>query len=155
MCQTSLSYRLLWTTCKLHKVNKKKSIFNVYSINIHTCKFTFNSLNFSSSLLLLISSVQFSLVTQSCLTLKNPRNRNRPSLPVHHQLPESTQTHVRQVVNTIQPLQPLSSPSPPATNLSHYQGIFKWVSSSHEVAKVLEFQLQDQSFQWTPRRDLL
>ena len=73
------------------------------------------------------------------------------SLPVHHQLPESTQTHVHWVSDAIQPSHPLSSPSPPALNLSQHQGLFKWVSSSHEVAKVLEFQLQHQSFQWTPR----
>ena len=72
-----------------------------------------------------------------------------PGLPVHHQLPKSTQTYVHWVGDAIQPSHPLSSPSPPALNLSQRQGIFKWVSSSHQVAKVLEFQLQDQSFQWT------
>ena len=73
---------------------------------------------------------------------------------VHHQLLESTQTHVHWVTDAIQPSHPLSSPSP-ALNLSQHQGLFKWVSSSNEVAKVLEFQLQHQSFQWTPRTDLL
>ena len=68
---------------------------------------------------------------------------------------ESTQTHVHQVDDAIQPSHPLSSPSPPALKLSQYQGLFQWVSSSHEVAKVLEFQPQYQSFQWTPRTDLL
>ena len=95
-------------------------------------------------------SVQFSSVTQSCLTLCNPMNRSTPGLPVHHQLPEFTQTRVHQVSDAIQPSHPLSSPSPPAPNPSHHQGLFQWVSSSHEVAKVLEFQLQHQSFQWTP-----
>ena len=71
-------------------------------------------------------------------------------IPGHHQLPESTQTHVHRVSDAIQPSQPLSSPSPPALNLSQHQVLFKWVSSSHQVAKVLEFQLQHQSFQWTP-----
>ena len=71
-----------------------------------------------------------------------------PGLPVHHQLPESTQTHVHWVSDAIQPSHPLSSPSPPALNLSQHHGLFKWVSSSHQVAKVLEFQLQHQSFQW-------
>ena len=78
-----------------------------------------------------------------------------PDLPVHHQLLEFTQTHVHQVNDAIQPSHPLSSPSPPALNLSQYQGLFQWVTSSHQVAKVLEFQLQHQSFQWTPRTDLL
>ena len=97
----------------------------------------------------------FSSVAQSCLTLCEPINRSTPGLPVHHQLLESTQTHVHRVSDAIQPSHPLSSPSPPALNLSQHQGPFQWVSSSHEVAKVLEFQLQHQSLQWTPRTDLL
>ena len=76
-------------------------------------------------------------------------NHSMPGLPVHHQLPESTQTHVHRVGDTIQPSHPLSFPSPPAPNPSQHQGLFQWVNSSHEVAKVLEFQLQHQSFQWT------
>ena len=98
-------------------------------------------------------SVQFSSVAQSCPTLCNPMNRSMPGLPVHHQLPESTQTHVYRVSDAIQPSHPLSSPSPPALNLSQHQGLFQWVSSLHQVAKVLKFQLQYQSFQWTPRAD--
>ena len=98
---------------------------------------------------------KFSSVTQSCLTLCDPMNCSMPDLPVHHQLPESTQTHVHRVGNEIQPSHPLSSPSLPAFNLSQHQGLFKWVISSHQVAKVLEFQLQRQSLQWTPRTDLL
>ena len=66
-------------------------------------------------------------------------NRSTPGLPVHYQLPESTQTHVHCVGDAIQPSHPLSSPSPPALNLSQHQGLFKWVSSPHEVAKVLSF----------------
>ena len=93
---------------------------------------------------------QFSSVAQSCLTLCNPMNRSTPGLPVHHQLPESTQTHVHWVSDAIQPSSPLSSPSPPALNIFQHQGLFWWVHSSHQVAKVLEFQLQHQSFQWTP-----
>ena len=92
------------------------------------------------------SSVQFSSVTQSCPTLCDPMNRSMPGLPVHHQLPEFTQTHVHWVGDAIQSSHSLSSPSPPALNLSQNQGLFKWVSSSHQVAKVLEFQLQHQSF---------
>ena len=99
------------------------------------------------------ASVQFSSVAQSCPTLCDPMNRSMPGLPVHHQLPESTQSHVHRVSDAIQPSHPLSSPSPPAPNPSQHQGFFQWVNSSHQVAKVLEFQLQYQSFQWTPRTD--
>ena len=81
-------------------------------------------------------------------------NHSMPGLPVHHQLPEFTQTHVHWVSDAIHPSYPLSSPSPPAFNPSQHQGLFKWVSSSHQVAKVLEFQPQHQSFQWTPRTGL-
>ena len=105
-------------------------------------------------LFILCRSVQFSSVAQSCPTLCGPVNRSMPGLPVHHQLLESTQTHVHRVNDAIQPSHPLSSPSPPALSLSPHQGLFQWVSSLHEVAKVLEFQLQHQPFQWTSRTDL-
>ena len=98
-----------------------------------------------SFLLLFFSSVQFSSVTQSFLTLCYPMNHSTPGLPVHHQLPEPTQTHVHWVGDAIQPSHPPLSPSPPALNLSQHQGLSKWVSFSHQVAKVLEFQLQHQS----------
>ena len=103
----------------------------------------------------LSSIISISSVAQSCPTLCDPMNRSTLGLPVHHQLAESTQTHVHRVGDAIQPSHPLSSPSPPALNLSQHQGLFKWASSLHQVAKVLEFQLQHQSFQWTPRTDLL
>ena len=103
----------------------------------------------------LISSVQFSSVTQWCLTLCDPMDCSTPGLSVHHQLPEFTQTHVHWVGDVIQPSHPLSSPSPPTFNLSQLHGLFKWVNSSHQVAKVLEFQLQNQSFQWIFRTDYL
>ena len=89
-----------------------------------------------------ISSFQFSSVAQLCLILCDPMNCSTPVLPVHHQLPEFTQTHVHCVDDAIQPSHPLSSPSPPAPNPSQHQGLFQWVNSLHEVAKVLEFQLQ-------------
>ena len=92
-------------------------------------------------------AIQFSSVAQSCPTFCNSMNRSMPGLPVHHQLPGFTQTHVHWVSDAFQPSHPLSSPSPPALNLSQQQGLFKWVSSSHQVAKVLEFPLQHQSFQ--------
>ena len=96
---------------------------------------------------------QFISVAQSGQTLCNSMNHSAPGLPVHHQLPESTQTHVHWVMPSNHLI--LSSPSPPALNLFQHQGLFKWVSSSNQVAKVLEFQLQYQSFQWRPRTDLL
>ena len=98
---------------------------------------------------------QFSSVTQYCPILCDPKNRSTPCIPVHHQLPELTQTHVHWVGDAIQPSHPLSSPSPPVFNLSQHQGLFKRVSSSHQVAKILEFQLQHQSFKWTPWTDFL
>ena len=106
------------------------------------------------SLPALFISVQFSSVTQSCPTLCDPVNRSTPGLPVHHQLPEFTQTHVCWVGDAIQPSHLLLSPSLPAPNPSQHQDLFKWVSSSYQVAIVLEFQLQHQSYQWTPRTDL-
>ena len=90
--------------------------------------------------------LQFSSVAQSCLTLCDPMDCSMPGLPVHHQLLESTQTHVHWVSDAIQPSHPLSSPSPPSFILSQHQGLFQWVSSLHQVARVLEFQLQIQSF---------
>ena len=89
---------------------------------------------------------QFSLVTQSCPTLCDPMNRNTPGLPVHHQLPEFIQTHVHWSGDAIQPSHAWLSHSPPVFNLSQHQGLFKWVSSSHQVAKLLKFKLQHQSF---------
>ena len=102
-----------------------------------------------------LSSVQISSVTQSCLTLCDPMNRSTPGLPVHHQLSELAQTHVHRVSDAIQPSYPLSSPSPPAFTLSQHQGLFQWISSSHHVNKVLEFQLKHQSFQWIFRTNFL
>ena len=99
--------------------------------------------------------VSVSSVTQSCSTLCDPMDCSTPGLPVHHQLLELTQTHVHWVGHAIQPSHPLLSPSPPVFNLSQHQGLFQWVSSLHQVAKVLEFQLQHQSFQWIFRVDFL
>ena len=99
-------------------------------------------------------SVQFSSVAQSCPTLCKPMNRSTPSLPVHHRLPGFTQTSVHRVGDAIQPLCPLSSPSPPPLNPSQHRGLFKWVSSTHQVpsigvlatASVLPMNTQD----WSP-----
>ena len=96
--------------------------------------------NVNSSCGCKICSVQFSRsVVSDSLWFQGPHT---PGIPVHHQLPESTQTHLHWVGDAIQPSHPLSSPSPPAPNLSQHQGLFKWVSSLHQVAKVFEFQLQ-------------
>ena len=99
--------------------------------------------------------IQFSSVAQSCPTLCDPMNCSTPGLPVHHQFLEFTQTHVHRVGDALQPSHLLLSPSPPAPNPSQPQGLFQCVNSSHEVAKVLELQPQHQSFQWTPRTDVL
>jgi len=88
-----------------------------------------------------IRSDQIRSVTQSCPTLCDPMNHSTPGLPVHHQLPEFTEIHIHRISDAIQPSHPLSSPSPPAPNPSQHQSLFQWVNSSHEVAKVLEFQL--------------
>ena len=99
--------------------------------------------------------IQFSSVTQLCPTLWDPMNWSTPGLLVHYQIPESTQSHIHWVSDAFQSAHPLSSHSPPALNLSQHQGLVKWVSSSPQVAKVLEFQLQHQSYQWIPWTHLL
>ena len=98
---------------------------------------------------------QFSSVARSCPTLCDRMDCSTPGFPVHHQHPELAQTHVHQVGDAIQPSHPLSSPSPPTFNLSQHLYLFQWVSSSHQVAKGLEFKLQQQSFQWIFRTDFL
>ena len=97
--------------------------------------------NLCHFLLVLLWTDQIRSVAQLCPTLCDPMNRSMPGLPVHHQLLEFTQTHVHRVSDAIQPSHPLSSSSPPAPNPSQHQSLFQWVNSSHEVAKVLEFQL--------------
>ena len=99
-----------------------------------------------------LTPVQFSSVIQSCLTLCDPMDCSMPVFPFHHQLLEPTQTYVHWDGDAIQPSHPLS---PPTFNLPQHQGLFQWVSSSHQVAKVLEFLLQHQSFQWIFGTDFL
>ena len=94
-------------------------------------------------------------VTHSCPTLCNSMDCNVPGFPVHHYLLDFAQTHVHWVSDAIQPSHPLSPPSPPAFNLSQHRGLFQWVISSNQVAKVLKLQLQHQSFQWIFRSDFL
>ena len=114
-----------------------KPAFSLSSFTLIKRLFSFSSL----------SAIQFSSVAQLCPTLCKPMACSMPGFPVHHQLPGLTQTHVHWVGDAIQPSHLLLSLSP-AFNLSQHQGLFKWVSSSHQVAKVLQFQLQHQSFQW-------
>ena len=103
----------------------------------------------------LIILVRFSHSVISCPTLCDPMDCSTPSFPIHHQLPELAQTHVHRVGDTIQPSHPLWSPFSLTFNLSQYQGLFQWVSSSHQMAKILEFQLRHQSFQWIFRNDFI
>ena len=100
-------------------------------------------------------SIIFSSVAQSCPTICDPMGYSMPGFPVHHQLPKLAQTHVHWFGDAIQLFHPLSSPSPPAFNLSQHQNLSKCVTSSYQVAKVLEFQLQHQTFQWTLRTAFL
>ena len=119
---------------------------------VHSWKFTnFLALNRG----LTYSKRSFRSVTQSCPTLCNPMDCSTPGHTVHHQLPELAQIHVHWVGDAIQPSHPLLSPYPSALNLSQHQGLFKWVSSLHQVTKLLAFQLQHQSFQWIFRTDFL
>ena len=120
--------------------SQKKQIIRGSHSNTSFTLLLYNCQFFSSNLRIYIS-VQFSSVAQSCPTLCDPMNRSMPGLPVHHQFPEFTQIHVHRVSDAIQPSHPLSSPSPPAPNPSQHQSLFQWVTSLHEVAKVLEFQL--------------
>ena len=112
-----------------------------YSYTVNAFFFFFLKASYS------FASVQFSSVAQLCPTLCDPMDYSKPGFPVHHQLLVLAQTHVHRVGDAIQPSHPLSSPFPPAFSLCQHEGLFKRVSSLHQVAKVLEFQLQYQSFQ--------
>ena len=148
--QAPLSFTTSWSFLKLTSIElvisypeKKKKIQKAPVWFLFTWKLS------------LVCSSKFSYsVAQSCPTLQ-PHDCNMPGFPVHHQLQEFTQTHAHWVGDAIQPSHPLSSPAPPAFILSQHQGLFQWVSSPHQVAKVLEFQLQHQSFQWIFRTDFL
>ena len=131
-CLNKISTSFRFATFKWNQAsreNARESYYFFFAWKRHKiCKWAF-------------SLVQISSVTQSCPILCDPMNSSIPGLPVHHQLPEFTQTHVHLVGDAIQPSLPLSSPSPPAPNPSQHQSLFQWVNSSHEVAKVPEFQL--------------
>ena len=136
-CQSFL-WPTKWTyNCMILRVKRL-----VVEVNYNCSNNIWLGPNITTNVILYIfSSFQFSSVAQSCPTLCDPMNRSTPGLPVHHQLPEFTQTHVHRVGDAIQPSHPLSSPSPPAPNPSQHQSLFQGVSSLHEVAKVLKFQL--------------
>ena len=154
MIQLSHPYMTAGKTIALTRwtfVGKVKSLlFNMLSRFVIT--FLPKSKRLLISVTMLRPSVQFgrSVVSNSL----RPHESQHTGLPVHQKIPEFTPTHAHQVGDAIQPSHPLSSPSPPAPNPSQYQGLFRWVNSSYEVAKVLEFQLQHQSFQWIPGTDL-
>ena len=113
------------------------------------------ALNSLFMMIWLSSAFQFSSVAQSCPAFCDPVDCSMPGFPVLCHLAELAQTHVHWVSEVMQPSNPLSSSSPPSINLSQHQGLFKWVSSFHQVVKVLEFHLQHQSFQWICRTDLI
>ena len=124
-----IHWKLLWGCC----------FFNSF-IYLFTFAYLLWMLSHISPVLLLGIYQIRSDQSLSRAALYDPMYRSTPGLPVHHQLPEFTQTHVHWVSDAIQPSHPLS-PSPPAPNPSQHPGLFQWVSSSHELAKVLEFQL--------------
>ena len=142
------SSRLSMTLCKSWFISFKKYL-NIY---LFRCTRSYSHMGSS---IFIVASVLFGSVAQSCPSLLNPMNCSTPGFPVRHQLLEFTQTRICWVGDAIQPSHPLSPPSPPAFNLSQHQGLFQWVSSSHQVVKILEFQLQHQTFQWTLRTGLL
>ena len=117
-------------------------LWNLYIISLYRNSATHSLFHVSD---------QIRSVAQSCPTLCDPMNRSTPGLPVHHQLLQFTQTHVHRVTDAIQPSHSLSSPFPLAPNPSQHQSLFQWVNSSHEVAKVLEFQLCRKCNLWSVR----
>ena len=140
----------IWKTTS-NNLHSALTVIDNKCMNRKMKNFTFSSLKIWQNTV----SFHFSSVSQSCPTLRDPMDCSTPGFPVHHQLPEFTQTHVHWVGDAMQQSDPLSSTSPPAFNLFQHQGLFQWVSSSHQVAKVLQFQLQHQFFQWIFRTDFL
>ena len=144
-----------WLFIRILRLTEMNNYFLIdHSLNIFALQFRVYhcvSICFDKSLV----SVQFSSVTQSGPTLCDPTDCSTSGFPVHHQLLELAQTHIRWDSDDIQPSHPLSSPSSLDFNLSRDQGLFQWVNSSHQVAKVLELQLQHQSFQWIFRTGFL
>ena len=140
----------IYSTCESWETQSVKKIYMIQSIKTTKTKKKRIKEMFSTFVagffprtfwIILFSSVQFSSVAQSCPTLCDPMNRSMSGLPVHHHLPEFTQTHVHRVSDAIETSHPLLSPLPPAPNPPQHQSLFQWINSLHEVAKVLEFQL--------------
>ena len=154
--------KMRWFLIKYHGINDDWHvlvlyIYYLYKLN-YICHAVFSASHIWSPERLSCwpkFTLSFSSVTQPCPSLCDPKVYSMPGFPVHHQLPELAQIHVHRISDAIQPSHPLSSPSPLAFNPSQHQGLFQWVSSSHQVAKVLEHQLQHQSFQWIFRTDFL
>ena len=144
ICKFSMSYKYIWIQNWTQSLKKKYRLRN--------CLLMLEAEECSVWIWVQITRLVQSL---SPVWLCDHMDCSTSGIPVHHKLPEFTQTHVHWVGDAIQLSHPLLSPSPPDFNLSQHQGLFQWVSSSHQVAKVLEFQLQHQSFQWTLRTDLL
>ena len=148
-----------WDTSVKHGSRLVSGLLRWYGVLENTASLS-TAWNFSPNVVIrkyyipCLSETSVSSAAQSCLTLCDPMDCSTPGFPVHHQLPEFTQTHVHWVGDAIQPSHPLSASSPPVFNLSQHQSLFQWVGL-HQEAKVLEFQLQYQSFQWTLRTDLL
>ena len=142
-------YSMQWRTIsRLWRVTR--SGFYVTTSDEYLCGWTEKKLQSTFQ-----GQIEFSSLVQSCPTLCDPMDCSTPGFPDLHQLPELPQTHVNWVRDAIQPSHPLSPPSPPAFNLSNHRDLFQWVSSSHQVAKLLEIQLQHQSFQWIFRTNFL
>ena len=139
MCRRKIRYLCAVDVKTPQGTNETKNL-RIRIFNVSKIKPT-NIFKHIPPLISMVPLVQFSSVAQSCPTLCDPMNRSTPGLPVHHQLPEFTQTQVHRVSDAIQPSHPLSSPSLPALNPSQHQSLFQGVNSSHELAKVLEFQL--------------
>ena len=141
MCPSSLKARPIELKPECPRKSQTQNLGRIIILKMYVTKD-------SEWVWVMIRSVQFSSVAQSRPILCNPVDWSTPAFPVHHQLPEFVQTHVHWVSDAIQPSHPVSSLSPLVLNLSQYKCLFQQVSSLHQVVKVLEFQLQHQSFQW-------
>ena len=157
----------IWERGELVRIMERDGRSLGYGLASHTCPHNTPSLSIKHSwqiyekyekkLLIHMLDFYFASIQFNCSVVSDSLqpHESQHTRPPHHQLPEFTQTPVHGVSDAIQPSHPLSSPSPPASNPSQHQGLSQWVNSSHEVAKVQEFQPQHQSFQWTPRTGLL
>ena len=142
------SYDTIWVIQYEWNFNNFQSLYKIFheqssAVSIYEARCIWKSLD------------QFSSVPQFCPALWDPMDCSMPGFPVYLQLPEFAHTHIHPVGDAIQPSHLLLSPSPPTLNLSQHQGLFQWVSSLNQVAKVLEFQLQHQFFQWIFWTDFL